>query len=509
MSRYLLLFSFIISAMSFGQTSLNIHPDLANHLDPKLAPFYHGVASGDPTQDRVVIWTRITLDRSVGDALVKWEVSKSPSFAIAVANGEYRTSAMEDFTVKVDVGGLQANTRYYYRFQYGDVTSLTGEMRTLPAGDESFSIAFASCSNYEWGYFNNYRFIAEDEDVDLVVHLGDYIYEYGVGIYGDTSIGRLNVPDYEIVSLDDYRTRYSLYRLDPDLREVHRKKAFVTTWDDHEIANNTYDDGAQNHQEESEGDWNVRKNAARKVYYEWLPVRKKNDEPLYRSFPIGTLANLIMLDTRLSGRTVQVDNTDDPSYYDSTRTILGKKEYDWLIDNLNSEQTWKIVGNQVPFGPMYLPEAKKKEKYMDGWDGYPYEREKLVKYLLDQAIRNVVFVTGDYHESFAFETDLEGTAITEDNVAVEFVVTSITSANVDEYTKIPEKLQRQHERYLANNEHLKYVNSTDHGYLVLHLEKDKVTASFVYASTIREPDATKRIERQYHVNSGKPVLIED
>ena len=484
--------------------NLNVHSDLIDHLDPELKPFYHGVASGDPQQSGIIIWTRVTLDKSVTEAEVLWEVAKDSLFVNVVQSGTTRTSAEKDFTVKVDVQGLDVHTAYFYRFRYKNRSSVTGRTQTLPVQLDEYHIAFTSCSNYEWGYFHNYRFIAEDPDIDLVVHLGDYIYEYGVGGYGDTAIGRFHVPEQEITTLSDYRTRYSLYRLDKDLRNAHQNKAFITTWDDHEIANNAYDSGAQNHQEQ-EGDWHERKRIARKAYYEWLPVRKKGEEPLYRSFSLGNLANLIVLDTRLDGRTKQVSAITDPAYTDTTRAILGAEQFTWLTRQLKIPGKWKIICNQVPFGPMFLPDSVPGRKYLDGWDGYPYEREKLVRFLQSESVKNTAIITGDYHQSFAMETDLSGTAEAEDNVAVEFVVTSITSANMDERYP-PEEVERLQRKTLANNPHMKYCNNRDHGYLVLQVGDDHLSAAFTYASTVTEPDAYKRTERVYVVRDGKSAL---
>lgn len=507
MKRLLILLVYIFSTqLLICQTTLNIDPNLISHLDKKLAPFYHGVASGDPTQNSVVIWTKLTLDKTVKSASVSWEISTDNLFKTNLQKGTLTTNNDVDFTTKITVSNLIPNTKYYYRFKHNKTHSLIGQTKTLTDNLNPYKIAFAACSNYEWGYFNNYRFMAEDESIDLVVHLGDYIYEYAVGKYGDTSIGRLNVPNKEIISLSDYRTRYSLYRLDKDLMKLHQLKPFVTTWDDHEIANNAYVDGAQNHQK-TEGDWYVRKSNATKAYYEWLPVNKKAEKHLYRSFEIGNLINLIMLDTRIDGRTAQVDSTTATNFLDTNRTILGKEQYKWLTEKLNNKAAWNIVGNQVPFGPMYQPDKIKGALYMDGWDGYPYEREKLIHFIEKMNLKNMVIVTGDYHSSFAMETDVKGTKDTIDNVAIEFVVTSITSANDDEYDK-PELVKEYKDLYLKNNPHMKYCNNTDHGYLILNVSKDELVAEFIYATTVRKPIANKIVEKTYTVKNGSSVLIE-
>ena len=502
----LTLLLFLYTNSGLCQNNLNISPELLPQLDKSLAPFYHGVASGDPTQNSVVIWSKITLDKTFSEAAVNWEIATDAAFKKNRQSGTITTSGDSDFTIKTNVTNLKPYTTYYYRFSYNKSFSIVGQTKTLGNHYKSATIAFASCSNYEWGYFNNYRFIAEDKTIDFVVHLGDYIYEYAIGKYGDTTIGRLNVPDKEIITLYDYRTRYSLYRLDKDLMKLHQLKPVMTTWDDHEIANNAYVDGAQNHQAD-EGEWYTRKKAATKAYYEWLPVNKKPESHLYRSFSIGKLINLVLLDTRIEGRTVQVDSTKAINFLDTTRTILGKEQYNWFTKTLDKSFYWNIVGNQVPFGPMYQPDEVKGDVYMDGWDGYPYEREKFINHLKALQLKNFVIVTGDYHSSFAMETDLHGTPETNDNVGVEFVVTSITSANDDEYVNT-EEVNETKELYLKNNPHMKYCNNKDHGYLVLKVSRNKLIAEFNYASNIKTPEANKITEKVYLVKSGSPVLIE-
>jgi alkaline phosphatase D len=487
---------------------LNIHPELVPALDESLAPFYHSVASGDPTQTSVIIWTRITLFASVKKAEVNWEISEDKKFKKIIQSGKTETGYDKDFTVKVDVTGLREFTRYYYRFSYQGINSVTGETKTLPENPVSFDIAFASCSNFQWGYFNNYRFMAEDTSIDLVVHLGDYIYEYAAKVYGHQNLERLHVPAHEIITTYDYRTRYSQYRLDADLAKAHQLKPFITTWDDHEFANNAYVDGALNHDAE-EGDYYERKNAAKQAYYEWLPVRENKNKELYRSFRAGKVFNLIILDTRIAGRTKQFHKSTDPGFNDSTRSIIGKPQFEWLTENLKGEQAWNIIGNQVPFGPMYLPDEKfTGEKYWEGWDGYPFERNKLIGWMKKENIKNNVFVTGDYHSSFAFESDLNGTAETPDNVGVEFIVTSVTSANDDEYEKRKAEIEKIKKLYLKNNPHLKYLNNTDHGYVVLRVSPDKIKADFYYATTILSKEAEVRKEKAFQVQNGKPELVE-
>ncbi len=505
-SYHLILCFFLLQTVGIAQEKLNIDQDLFPFLDPSKAPFYHGVASGDPTENSVVIWTKVTLGTSVKKAVITYEIATDSLFNSIVQKGNSVTDETKDFTIKERIQALKSNHTYYYLFTYNSIFSIVGTTKTLPSKVESFNIAFASCSNYEFGYFTNYKLIAEDEAIDLVVHLGDYIYEYGVGVYGDTTIGRFNIPSHEIITLADYRTRYSLYRLDKDLMKLHQLKPITTTWDDHEIADNAYMTGAQNHQE-NEGSFLSRKDAAKKAYYEWLPITPKENEPLYRSFSVGSLINLIVLDTRIEERSKQVDSMQVSNYYDSTRTILGKKQFGWLQQNLRKNHTWKIICNQVPVGPMYYPSILKGEKYMDGWDGYPFEKEKFISYLQQQNIQNTIIVTGDYHRSIAMETDLNGTKEKEDNVAVEFVVTSITSANDDEYYS-KEIAETRKALYLKNNPHMKYCNNTEHGYLTLHITPEEIIANYTNITTIKEKNGKKQIDKTFSVINGKSELIE-
>ncbi|WP_317930655.1 alkaline phosphatase D family protein [Halioxenophilus sp. WMMB6] len=285
------------------------------------AGFEHGVASGDPLQDSVILWTRITANaKQPQEAFkVQWRLAEDAEFKRVVNSGAASTSAARDYTVKVDVAGLEPDTTYYYQFQLGHEKSPLGRTRTLPIGDiEQTRLAVVSCSNFGYGYFNVYREIAQQDELTAVLHLGDYIYEYNNEGYSDHSLAageRRLQPEHEIIALDDYRARYSLYRRDPDLQAAHAQHPFICVWDDHELANDAYMTGAENHQPESEGDWQQRKAAAIQAYREWLPIRDYQDASnpalTYRSFQIGNLVSLYMLDTRIIGRSQQFDYQAD------------------------------------------------------------------------------------------------------------------------------------------------------------------------------------------------------
>jgi alkaline phosphatase D len=341
------------------------------------ADFLHGVASGDPTQDAVIIWTRVT-PQTAGDVRVSWQVSRDGAFSDLVTTGEMVTNAERDYTVKVDAIGLESGSRYFYRFMTGDKTSTVGMTKTLPEGAvDSVKLAVMSCANFPAGYFNVYELAAQRDDLDAMLHLGDYIYEYGRGGYASehaAELGREVLPAGELLSLSDYRTRYGQYRGDASLQKLHAKLPFITVWDDHEVANDTWKDGAENHNQ-GEGDFDARKQAALQAYFEWLPIRpwrEGNHEEIYRSFSFGDLLDLHMLDTRVLARDKQLDygNYLDPAtgafndqqfladVTDTQRTLLGPTQQLWLQGKLlQSSAKWQLLGQQILMGRMMLPAA--------------------------------------------------------------------------------------------------------------------------------------------------------
>lgn len=508
--RYLV--PFILSLLMFSCSTkkqplpVKLTEPVAHLYDLSLKPFYHGVASGDPLTDRVIIWTRVTPEDSVAKISVTWEVSTTPDFSSILKSDTTSTSPLRDYTVKADVTDLEPNTRYYYRFKALQATSMTGTTKTAPAqATDSLKFAAVSCSNWEWGYFNACARIAEKE-INAVLHLGDYIYEYAPGRYGDTTIGRFNIPAHEIISLQDYRTRYSMYHLDDGLRAMRAAHPLIAIWDDHEVANDSYASGAQNHQPE-EGDFEARKQAAKKAYYEWLPVREH--PALYRTFSYGPLADIIMLDERLEGRTKQASRNDDPELLNENRTMLGNEQLQWFLNQLkNSVATWKVIGNQVIFSQLdesFRPNSKS----TDSWDGYPAEQKKISEFITGNKIANVIFLTGDTHASWAFDVTHDIPAYRKNpakaRVAVEFGTPSISSANWDEYypadsAKLGEQL------YLKHNPHLKYVNGTDHGYTLVTLYPDKVKAEWYYVETLRQPNQRERKAKTLEVTKGTAKL---
>ncbi|WP_282110074.1 alkaline phosphatase D family protein [Shewanella algicola] len=358
--------------VSYGLMGCNSDDD-----DVISGQFLQGVASGDPATDAVILWTRVTPDTQ-GDITVSWEVATNSDFTDLVTNGQTVTNDSRDYTVKIDAVGLVAGQQYFYRFKAGENVSEVGQTRTLPQGSvDSVKLAVMSCANFPAGYFNVYEMAAQRDDLDAVVHLGDYLYEYARGEYASenaAALGREVLPEGELFLLADYRTRYSQYRSDASLQKLHAKVPFITVWDDHEVANDTWKDGAENHNDD-EGDFDERKAAALQAYFEWLPIRpwsEGNHEEIYRSFNFGDLVDLHMLDTRVLARDKQLEYGDyiDPvtgsfnsdaflaAVTDTSRTLLGQTQLLWLQQTLlQSTAKWQVLGQQVLMGKMLMPAA--------------------------------------------------------------------------------------------------------------------------------------------------------
>ena len=473
-------------------------------LPLELKPFYHGVASGDPLANSVILWTRVTPDNFIpGDSIeVAWRICTDTAMTQVVNSGTLYTDETKDFTVKVDASGLSPYTCYYYDFAAFDTYSVRGRTRTAPAGDaDSVRFAVVSCSNYEHGYFNSYRLIHNRNDVDVILHLGDYIYEYEQGGYSSNISGRDHQPTTEIIQLDDYRTRYSHYRLDDDLRDLHQQFPFITIWDDHESANDSYKDGAENHSPGSEGSWVNRKANAKQAYFEWMPVRDNSQsaQRLYRAFSFGNLIKLCMLDTRLEGRSEQVSATSS-DVNSSSRTILGVTQYDWLIDQLDtSSAKWNILGQQVMMAPLEMAGLPLNA---DQWDGYAFERNKLFNDILIKGIENIVVLTGDIHTSWANDLPISGydPNTGANSIGTEFVVTSVTSPGfpISFGTSVIQ----------AANDHMKWIDLTKHGYLILDVNKTRVQGEWYFVDDVTVPSTNESLGNAFYVGDNDNHLTQ-
>ena len=456
-----------------------------------IAPFYHGVASGDPLSDRVIIWTRIT-PVDYGQTLTgTYHVATDDQFTNVVANGSFSTDSTKDFTVKIDVTGLNPNTFYYYEFEHNGAYSLVGRTKTLPVGNvNNMRLAVVSCSDLENGYFNAYEAIAQRNDVDAVLMLGDYIYEYASAGFDPNGIDRIHQPAEEIVALNDYRLRYNSYRMDYALRKLHQNFPWICIWDDHETANNSYENGAENHQP-AEGDWNVRKNAGKQAYFEWIPIRPKapGNQEIFRTFELGDLAKIIMLDTRLEGREEQL-GANDPNFSDTSRTLLGAPQLNWFKNELSTTtQPWKIIGNQVMVGAV---EIFGNPINTDSWDGYPAERSKLFNHLVTNNIDNTVVLTGDIHTSWALDLKEGNTP-----VGVEMVTPSVTSSGS------PINLSAL---ITVQNPHIKYVELTKKGFILVDITPQKVQGDWYNVNTIDQMDPSNSCVKSYLTNAGSNAL---
>lgn len=472
-------------------------------------PFKHGVASGDPLADRVILWTRITPETLTLDPLAyEWRVATDPQLQNLVAQGNGSTDSERDYTVKLDVSGLQPGTTYYYQFAHGDWRSQIGRTKTLPTGSvEHLRIAFTSCSWFTMGLFNVYRTLAEHQDLDAVLHLGDYIYEYGNDLANPFVINRSHSPSHHIVSLQDYRMRHAQYKTDPDLMEAHRQHPFITVWDDHESANNSYADGAENHHDD-QGPWPVRRANAIRAYFEWMPIREtgldaNNDQLVYRNFRFGDLVNLSMLDTRLVGRDKQAVPGDLITINDPTRTLLGDEQEAWLCNELSAAQadgvTWKVLGQQVMMAQLA---AGYVSLNMDQWDGYPVARQRLFDHLKQANIENFCVLTGDIHSSWA--NDIQEDPFTDtDILGIEFVTPGVTSPAIP-VKPIADQVSTE---LMKNMPHMHYVDFFHRGHVLLDITHEHIQGEWYYAKTLNQK-ADSFFAKAFRANAGGGGLTE-
>jgi alkaline phosphatase D len=504
---------------------------MAAEAAPKIE-FLHGVASGDPLADRVILWTRVTPLVPDERLQLSYTIARDPDLLDVVQTATVRTDIGRDYTVKVDVQGLQPGTTYYYRFQYKKSISPVGRTRTLPVGSiEHLRIAVASCSNFASGYFNAYRRIAERQDLDLVLHLGDYLYEYGSGQYGSL---RPLEPAHEIVTLEDYRQRHAQYKRDADSQEMLRQHPLVAIWDDHETANDAWQGGAENHQGDTEGTWPARVTAALQAYYEWMPVRevdRKNPRRENRRFVLGDLVDLFMLEERLNARSQQLPATivtpfglafaQNGEFLNPDRGLLGAKEEAWLVKGLRqSSARWKVLGQGVMFAQLKAvgaPNALGGGLYLnpDQWDGYLPARDRLYAAVKGSdggpAVNNLVVLTGDIHSSWASDLTQDpnnpdvvsggyNPATGEGSLAVEFVGTSVTSPAFDD------PLGETAAYLRSQNPHFKYIDFNKRGYMLLDVTHQRVVCEWWHLNTVSAPDAGQSLAVAYQVLDGDQHL---
>ena len=544
----------------FGALSLPISltacgDDADSNTQPNTqVQFLHGVASGDPLQTQVIIWTRVTPSDSSARLEVLWEVAKDADFKHITATGKVLTTAAQDFTVKVDVTGLAAGQVYFYRFKSASKYSITGQTKTLATQVQSVQFAVCSCSNFPAGYFHVYKEMTK-QDVDVVIHLGDYIYEYGMGEYATeeaVAMGRALADDNnaEIIRLDDYRKRYALYRLDADLQAAHQRHPFIVIWDDHELANDAWEKGAENHQSDTEGDFFERKLAALAAYFEWMPIRPIDDQhiKIYRQFDFGTLVQLTMLDTRIIARNVQLDYANymtatgldiakfQADLINPVRSLMGVEQRNWLLQKLQqSTATWNVLGQQILMSKMFVPaellmslaeitagnpspetlskittqitELLEIKARMDAGDPTvtPEEKARLAvtaPYNLDAwdgyfAEREILYGTLAQLKKKvvvlagdthnAWASDLSS----KDGVlvGVELATSSVSSPGLEKYLSIPmQQLQAFEFAFTSLIEELNYCNLNQRGYLKVRFTAEQVQADWIFVDSIKHKE---------------------
>jgi alkaline phosphatase D len=478
--------------------------------------FRHGVASGDPLVDRVILWTRVTPRAPTGSATVSWQVARDATFRQVVSRGETQTGAARDFTVKVDAAGLQPGTTYYYRFESLGARSAIGRARTLPRdGVSRLRLGVVSCSNLPQGYFNAYACLARRADLDAVLHLGDYIYEYANEQYGDgTRLGRIPSPNKEMVALQDYRDRHAQYKADPDSQEIHRQHPFIVVWDDHEFTNNAWSGGAQNHSVD-EGDWRVRRAAAAQAYYEWMPIREgaqTKQSRIYRTFRFGDLATLFMLDTRVVGRDEQAAREDTTTIESPGRQLLGPEQEGWLaeqmVTSVRNQATWNLLGQQVMFAPQTASGVRAGNP--DSWDGYRASRSRVFDMIERAKLGNLAVLTGDVHSSWAYDLPRDpfagyDRATGKGSLGVEFAGTSVSSPS--SLGSGPDG-EKQLAGILAARPHLHYADGRYRGYFILDLTRERLQADFYRVATILDRTTAEKFEKGFISESGRNHLIE-
>ncbi|GEK11245.1 alkaline phosphatase D family protein [Pseudoalteromonas peptidolytica] len=519
--------------------------------------FDHGVASGDPLSDKVILWTRVTPQGNPSSVALTLQVSESQDFGVLLQSHQLVAQAKNDYTVKVDLSDLSANSQYFYRFVTTETHSPIGRCKTLPVNDvNQVKLAVMSCANYPAGYFHVYAEAAKRNDLDAVLHLGDYIYEYGMGGYATdnaTQMGRALESDNaeEIISLNDYRLRYAKYRTDPGLQALHANTPFIAVWDDHEVCNDSYLDGAENHNE-GEGEYSDRKLAALQAYYEWMPVRpmvKGQLESLYRKFEFGDLLSLYMLDTRHESRAKSLDyqNYIDPlsgqlditgfqaDLTAPTQQLLGLEQLTWLTDNMKtSSAKWQVLGQQVLMTKMMIPaellmslanpsaqmsaqlselaqiktrliagdptltvQEKARVDFtapynLDAWDGYPIEREVILQ-TAKAANKNLVVVAGDTHNAWSGKLcNTKGEVC-----GYEYATASVSSPGLEHYLQLSDEQALQFAEVLTLLvDDLEYANIHQRGYLTLNISKEKIESEWVFVDTVQQEQFESHSKQQ-------------
>ncbi|MFF7932931.1 alkaline phosphatase D family protein [Streptomyces sp. NPDC007940] len=482
-------------------------------------PFTLGVASGDPLPDSVLLWTRLAPAPFEPDGglpqqyvVVEWELALDERFAAPVRSGVAIAYPEYHHTLHIEVTGLEPDRIHYYRFRTGTWLSETGRTRTAPAAGTataSLSYAAVSCQAYSDGYFTAHRHLSED-DVDVVLHLGDYLYEYAVNSAGGhRAYTDRTLPDLfnrEARTLEDYRLRYALYKSDPDLRAVHATHPFVVTWDDHETENNYA--GTVSENDDPPEEFLLRRAAAYRAYWENQPLRAAQlpngpDAQLYRRLQWGTLARFDVLDTR-QYRSDQVyadtKHTGGPLQDDPTRTITGEAQESWLIDGWrDSPALWNVLSQQVCFSQRKLDLTAEPKMSMDAWDGYRASRRRVLDGAKSAGVENLVVMTGDVHAAYAFDIKDDFDDPASATLGTEFTATSVASGR--DGAEKPSTW----DTYLRANPHLRFYDGR-RGYVRVTLDRQQARADFRTVSAVTTPGAPITTSASFVTEAGHPGL---
>ena len=500
--------------------AIGLSASISSNCSKNTYSFDHGVASGDPLEDRVILWTRVT-PQQTGPVEATLEVSENKSFSKISYSKKLQTSALSDYTIKYDFLAKRycdSDKGFFYRFKAGSSFSEIGKSKTFSKKTVSAKIGVFSCSNFPAGYFNAYQAGAEKNDLDLWLHLGDYLYEYPMGGYATDNaekLGRTPSPTHEMITLSDYRQRHAQYKLDQGSKALHKHAPLIAVWDDHEFSNDAWKKGAENHSEDGlEGDFFARRSAAIKAYYEWMPIREQqNKRRIFREFEIGKLIHLIMLDTRQYGRDKQLQPQDylgesgfnQAKFYNDlnskNRELLGAEQLSWIENSvLKSNTTWTIFGQQVLMAKLKFPDLSKMLKTeevpdflkpylkflglgipsnLDAWDGYPAARNNLYQ-LMKNAKKNFISLAGDTHNSWVSELENHSGK----KIGIELGAPSVSSPGITDVLNLDEN--KFVDSIVKINKELQWMDPSNRGYLLLDCMEDKIIASFNFIKELNK-----------------------
>ena len=499
--------------------------------------FIHGVASGDPTEDKIILWSRVTSNNK-SNVQVTYEISSDKEFRNLILKGQKSIGAKSDFTIKVDatIPREYRGAEIFYRFRSGNSISDIGRTSTLPKSKKSFKVAIFSCSNFPSGYFNAYEAASNEKSIDLGIHVGDYIYEYKLGEYATenaTALGREPLPNKEIISLKDYRLRHAQYKSDKDLQRLHASMPIICAWDDHEISNDTWSNGAENHQAD-EGSFYYRKRNALKAYFEWMPVREpKKMENNWKQYKVGNLLDIKLLETRLSSRTQQINllnfirpngSFDREGFLKSLnskkREMLGPKQLNFIKHNTESDGSWNLYAQQVLLASLKLPPipneiidnlpeyqdyfkliiAEDLPYNFDAWDGYPTERKEFLNIVGGKSNKNL-FVAGDTHNCWVNNIEFNRKFY-----GVELGAPSVTSPGAAEnFSGLipPENLEQG---IIAKNPNLKWTNLSNRGYVTIDFKEGSADVEFKGIDNISSKTYKSKILKKFTILPGEKII---